>query len=115
MRSGQPGINGIEYANFEIQYPPLSEQERIAEALAEALSDGNGLIASLEKMIAKKKAIKQGAMQRLLTGKTRLPGFGGEGEWETVKIGDITEVYSGGTPDTSNPIYWGGNIPWMSS
>ena len=44
------------------------------------------LIASLEKLIAKKKAIKQGAMQELLTGKRRLPGF--SGEWREVSIGE---------------------------
>jgi type I restriction enzyme S subunit len=54
--------------------PPKSEQRRIAEAL----SDTDTLIAALEKLIAKKRAIKQGAMQELLTGKRRLPGFCGE-------------------------------------
>ena len=55
--------------------PPLPEQR----AIAEALTDVDSLVESLEKLIAKKKAIKQGAMQELLTGKRRLPGF--DGEW----------------------------------
>lgn len=63
-----------------IAHPDLPEQERIAEAL----SDMDELISSLEKLIAKKKAIKQGAMEQLLTGKTRLPGF--SGEWERRKL-----------------------------
>jgi type I restriction enzyme, S subunit len=50
------------------------------EAIAEALSDADALIESLEQLIAKKRQIKQGAMQELLTGKRRLPGF--RGEWE---------------------------------
>lgn len=58
----------------------LFEQEKIAEAL----SDTDDLISSLEKLIEKKKAIKQGAMQNLLTGKTRLPGFTGEWEEKTI-------------------------------
>ena len=56
--------------------PPLSEQE----AIAEALSDADALIESLDQLIAKKRQIKQGAMQELLTGKRRLPGF--SGDWE---------------------------------
>lgn len=63
--------------------PPLPEQRRIAEAL----SDVDSLIESLEKLIAKKKAIKQGAMQELLTGKKRLPGF--TGEWVERSFSDI--------------------------
>ncbi|MBE6679528.1 MAG: hypothetical protein E7598_03300 [Ruminococcaceae bacterium] len=69
-----------------ILVPPLDEQKRIAEAL----SDVDGMISSLEKLIAKKKAIKQGAMQELLTGKKRLPGF--TGEWERRAICDIATV-----------------------
>ena len=77
-RSGQPGINGEQYAIFEIPLPPLPEQHLIAEAL----TDTDALITALEKLIAKKRAIKQGAMQELLTGKRRLPGFG----WKFVKM-----------------------------
>ena len=56
--------------------PPLSEQR----AIAEALSDVDGLLAALEALIAKKRAVKQAAMQQLLTGKSRLPGF--SGKWD---------------------------------
>jgi len=69
--------------------PPITEQQKIAMAL----SDMDNLIFSLEKLIEKKKAIKQGAMQELLTGKKRLPGFGGE--WKTISIGDIFAIYKG--------------------
>ena len=61
--------------------PPLPEQR----AIAETLSDVDELLGSLEKLIAKKRAIKQAAMQQLLTGKTRLPGF--SGAWETIMLG----------------------------
>ena len=57
--------------------PTLAEQE----AIAEALSDADTLIESLEQLLVKKRQLKQGAMQELLTGKKRLPGF--SGEWET--------------------------------
>ena len=82
-RSGQPGINGQEYAMFQIPLPPLSEQR----AIAKALSDVDGLLAALEALIAKKRAIKQAAMQQLLTGKTRLPGF--NGKWVRKRLGEL--------------------------
>lgn len=71
-RSGQPGINGKEYGELKLPVPfDIDEQA----AIAEALSDTDQLIDSLDKLIAKKRNLKQAAMQQLLTGKTRLPGF----------------------------------------
>ena len=109
MRSGQPGINGNEYASFIIPCPPLLEQECIAKAL----SDVDNLIISLEKLLTKKKAIKQGTMQKLLTGKKRLLGF--SGEWETVPFKDIYSfAKEGGTPSTGNSLYYrNGCIPFV--
>lgn len=57
---------------FELALPPTKAEQ---EAIAEALSDADALIESLEQLLAKKRHIKQGAMQELLTGKRRLPGF----------------------------------------
>jgi len=82
-------------------------------AIATALSDADSLIESLEDLIAKKRQIKQGAMQELLTGKRRLPGF--SGAWEVKQIGQVTDCTSGGTPSTTVSRYWGGSIRWMSS
>ncbi|MCE1155867.1 MAG: restriction endonuclease subunit S, partial [Bacteroidales bacterium] len=62
-------------------------------AIATALSDTDALIAALDKKIAKKQQIKQGAMQQLLTGKKRLPGF--SGEWVERKIGDALSIKHG--------------------
>lgn len=84
-----PYITGIKVSSVSksaisstvIAVPPKPVQETIAEAL----SDIDALIVNLEKMITKKKAIKQGAMQELLTGKRRLPGF--DGEWVELEIG----------------------------
>ena len=73
--------NGKQLSAIELPVPPKPEQK----AIAEALSDIDTLIVNLEKLIAKKKAIKQGAMQELLTGKRRLPGF--NGEWVDLEIG----------------------------
>jgi type I restriction enzyme, S subunit len=71
---------------------PTSDEQN---AIASALSDMDGLIAAFEKLIAKKRAIKQAAMQQLLTGKTRLPGF--TGEWTTRRLGDHVTFLSHGT------------------
>jgi len=70
-----------------IPFPSIPEQRRIAEAI----SDIDTLIASLEKLIAKKKAVKQGAMQELLTGKKRLSEF--SGEWVEKKLIEMADFY----------------------
>lgn len=75
MRSGQPGINGSEYAQLPIPKPPITEQR----AIANVLSDVDALLEGLDLLITKKCGLKQGTMQQLLTGKVRLPGF--KGEW----------------------------------
>lgn len=72
--------------SIPLQYPPLHEQNRIAEAL----SDIDELIVSLEKMLAKKKAIKQGVMQELLTGKRRLGGF--DGDWNNFNLMKCSKI-----------------------
>ena len=65
-------ISAKKLSTITFQLPPLAEQQRIAKAL----SDVDALISTTEKLIQKKKNIKQGTMQNLLTGKKRLPGFG---------------------------------------
>ena len=103
-----PNIDGKSIRSIQIPLPPtLAEQT----AIATVLSDTDTLIERLEKLIAKKIAIKQGAMQLLLAGKKRLLGF--SGEWDVKKLGEVTEMYSGGTPLTSNNSYYGGQFPWV--
>ena len=103
-------ISKTALCKIPLQTPMQSDEQ---SKIADALSDIDSLVEVLENQISKKKAIKQGAMQELLTGKRRLPGF--FGEWVNTKIGSITEVYSGGTPNTSEPAFWGGKIPCMNS
>lgn len=69
--------------------PPRAEQERIASAL----ENSDALIAGLERMLAKKEAIKQGVMQELLSGNTRLPGF--TGKWTGSTVGAVGDVKTG--------------------
>lgn len=78
-------ISARSLAEIEVQLPPLPEQRRIAEAL----SDTDALLAATEKLIAKKRAIKQGVMQELLTGKRKLPGF--EGEWVKTTLSELLQ------------------------
>ena len=72
-----------------VPVPPPEEQQ----AIAVVLSDLDELLVALEALIAKKRAIKQAAMQQLLTGKTRLPGF--SGVWETRRLGEIASFFKG--------------------
>jgi type I restriction enzyme S subunit len=76
--------------DMKVPLPPTRFEQ---DAIAEALSDADALIESLEQLIAKKRAIKQGAMQELLTGKRRLPG--NKGQWETKAFGELF-AFSGG-------------------
>ena len=78
-----PSVDGASFRKLLVLLPPPAEQR----AIAEALSDVDELLAVLEALIAKKRAVKQAAMQQLLTGKTRLPGF--SGEWGTKRLGEI--------------------------
>ncbi|EKO3687463.1 restriction endonuclease subunit S [Vibrio metschnikovii] len=90
MRSGQPGINGNEYGDLLIPLPKIQEQT----AIANALSDVDALISELDKLIAKKKAIKTATMQQLLTGRTRLPQFAmrEDGTPKGIKPSELGEI-----------------------
>jgi len=72
------------------------------------LASSGGLLSGLDQLIAKKRDLQLAAMQQLLTGQTRLPGF--HGEWTVKRIGDFTDCTAGGTPSTLVPSYWGGSI-----
>ena len=82
--SGQTGVDLTNLKAFELSIPVLTDEQA---TIAKALSDVDSLISSLQKLIEKKKAIKQGAMQELLTGKKRLPGF--SGEWSQAPFEDL--------------------------
>lgn len=77
-------LNGL-----RLPFPLLPEQR----AIADALSDVDGLLGALDRLIAKKRDLKQAAMQQLLTGQTRLPGF--TGEWEERPVGSVCKLING--------------------
>ncbi len=83
------GMSLLTVRKIRLALPPLPEQRHIADAL----SDVDGLIGTLEKLIAKKRAIMQAAMQQLLTAKIRLPGF--NGKWESITLGSVASISKG--------------------
>lgn len=118
--TAQPKLNQKTCASIKIPLPPtLAEQE----AIARALSDMDALIAAQGQLIAKKRALKQGAMQELLTGKRRLTGFGaGSGyqqtevgvipaDWEVKKLGKLSNLIIDGTHYT--PKYTNRGVPFL--
>ena len=72
---------------------PIPKTKEEQKAIAQTLSDVDALIVALDKLIAKKRNIKTATMQQLLTGKTRLQGFGGE--WEVKRLGVLAKFYKG--------------------
>ena len=85
----------MQIREFRLPFPPLPEQR----AIATALSDVDALLGGLDRLIAKKRDLKQAAMQQLLTGQTRLPGF--HGEWEVKRLGEIVDALIGATRQRS--------------
>jgi type I restriction enzyme S subunit len=98
------GMSLITVQKIQTVFPPLPEQQ----AIASALWDADELIVSLEQLLTKKRQIKQGAMQELLTGKKRLPGF--TGEWEVKKLGEVFSIFAGNSK--SSLIVKGGDY-WI--
>ena len=102
--------NGKQLSAIEIPVPPKPEQE----AIAAALTDIDMLIANLEKLITKKTAIKQGAMQSLLSGKQRLPGF--SGDWTECVLTDVADLITDTIPVSDiDPRYYIGTDNMVSN
>jgi type I restriction enzyme S subunit len=91
-----------------VPVPPLPEQR----AIAAALCDVDALLGGLDRLISKKRDLKRTAMQQLLTGQTRLPGF--SGAWEVKRLGEISEITMGRTPPRLNQALWGRGYVWLS-
>lgn len=106
--STQVHITNTAFKRARVPLPTKTEQQ----AIAQALSDADALIESLNQLIAKKRQIKQGAMQELLTGKRRLPGF--SGEWEVKRLAELADIRSGGTQSTTQPQFWDGGVMWCT-
>lgn len=109
--AGRYKLNKRTLETLKMTIPSLPEQK----AISETLMDSDKLILSCEKLIDKKKKIKLGAMQQLLTGKKRLPGF--SEQWEIKKLGDIVSINKGqlitekDAQDGTIPVIAGGKKP----
>lgn len=107
--TGVPSLTSKRIEEIQVPVPPTTEQQNIASAL----SSIDKLIDDLGRTIQKKQRIREGAMEELLSGKKRLPGF--TEEWVEKKIGEVCNTASGGTPSRSNPNYYTGKIKWFTT
>lgn len=97
--------------SFKIALPPTLDEQ---DAIAKTLADADALIDSLEQLLTKKRQIKQGAMQELLTGKRRLLQNGEA--WRQVPLGSLGRWSGGMTPSMARVDYWSpAEVPWLSS
>lgn len=106
-------INQITSADFNRFLVAFPQNPKEQAAISEALSDVDNLTSSLQKLIEKKKAIKQGAMQELLTGKKRLPGF--SGEWSNLRIEEIANLHDNLRVPVEKSMREKGNIPYYGA
>lgn len=95
-----PSVDGVSLRKIVFPLPSEPTEQR---AIAAALSDVDDLISALDKLIAKKRAVKTAAMQQLLTGKQRLPGF--SGEWEVKRLEEVADVDSDNLDADTDPDY----------
>jgi|SRR5579875_156545 len=107
--AARPNISLSNLREFKLPFPPALEQR----AIAGTLSDVDALLDGLERLIAKKRDLKQVAMQQLLTGGVRLPGF--RGDWLSVRLEDLGTIQRGASPrpidspawfDDGSPVGW---------
>jgi type I restriction enzyme S subunit len=103
------GIQGKQLHKMLIPLPPLKEQQKIAKIL----TTWDDAISKQEELIKAKEQLKIGLMQKLLSGEVRFDGF--NNEWEEVRLGNLCKIAkSGGTPTSSNKVYYDGNIPFLA-
>ena len=101
--------NGRVLSSILLAVPPAKSEQ---QAISDSLNDADTQVEALEQLIKKKRLIKQGMMQELLTGKIRLPGF--SGEWETKRVSVFGDIVTGATPSTDIDAFWGGQYPWIT-
>jgi type I restriction enzyme S subunit len=100
--SAQPQLTVGGIKTFLFPIPPTKAGQT---AIAAALSDMDSLIESVEKLLEKKRCIKQGAMQELLRPKDG---------WKEKELGECADIIGGGTPSSFNKLFWNGHINWFT-
>ncbi|GAA0043483.1 hypothetical protein LATKL145_18970 [Lactobacillus amylovorus subsp. animalium] len=114
QRSGQPGVNAKEYAEYTLMCPSLLEQKRISSILKRV----DELIILQQRKLNELKEVKKTLLSQLFPSKgqyrpiIRFKKF--TNKWTKRKLGNIAKIIGGGTPSTSNHDYWNGNINWYS-
>ena len=111
QRSKQGTVLNLHLEEIREFHIPLPANKVEQDKIATALSDVDALLGALDRLIAKKRDLKQAAMQQLLTGKTRLPGF--EGEWDVKKFSQLGSTYGGLTGKSKND-FDGGNAYYIT-
>ncbi|CAM4051550.1 restriction endonuclease subunit S [Bordetella muralis] len=101
-----PSLNQKILGRVRIPIAPIAEQR----AIATALGDMDALLDGLDRLIAKKRAIKQATMQQLLTGQTRLPGF--SGDWEVKRLGDHLTFLKNGVNSRAE-LSWSDDVLYL--
>lgn len=106
-KSGVPGVNRNDLHEVKVSLPAATIEQR---AIAKALSDADAFIESLEQLLAKKRDIKHGVMQELLTGKKRLPSF--NDEWAIHRLDQMASIQRGASPrPIDDPVWFDDNSP----
>ena len=106
--SGVQNLNKDIVKNVTVCLPDIYEQK----AIADALSQFDEHISNLNALLEKKRNIRKGMLHDLTSGSTRLEGF--KDVWTSCTVGDCAQIYQGGTPNTNNPNYWGGDVIWVT-
>lgn len=100
--TGVPQLTGPQIAGYLIALPASSEE---SHQIGDVLASADALIDSLEQLLTKKRQIKQGAMQELLTGKRRLPGF--SGKWQVTELRELGHCVRGVSYNPDSDLYDG--------
>ena len=114
QRSGQPGVNAQEYADYQLMLPSKTEQQQIGMTLR-SLDD---LITLHQRKYDKLVIFKKSMLEKMFpkdgesVPEIRFAGF--TDPWEQRELVDIAEIVGGGTPDTNNSNYWDGDIDWYA-
>jgi type I restriction enzyme S subunit len=105
------GLNFGQIRSIQLPLPPTKAEQ---EAIAEALGDADTLIETLEQLLTRKRQLKQGVMQELLSGKKRLPGF--REEWRVTRLGQLASIQRGASPrPIESPVWFDENsaVGWV--
>jgi type I restriction enzyme S subunit len=114
---GLLNIKASDFFSITLPTPSILEQQKIASCLSSLDEIITAHIQKLELLKEHKKSLMQNLFPQEgeTVPKYRFPEFTNDGEWVETKLGEISKITSGGTPNRSNNNFWNGNIPWIST